>query len=344
MAFKTLRDILAVSLLAIPATAQETLKDFDVFSGPTCGQNASELSITLEVFPNKQGNDQDFITQCRKADVNLKKWPTTNSQYNIFIDTTPIDDGCRLIFYTGAPEEDDYGTSACFQFYRAVDQGSGCAQLFIPQKFGYADSCNDLLGLKHKRTETALEMELRDVTEIKRAPLLAARDDCKFTKAEGKIKTKYGRQEKAGEEITCPADSPFGCSLEGHTEAGQTIGTSQSLTISAGVSGAFMGIGASFGVDTTNGKEWSSSTTFGRSSYYSIMLLSRFTAQIAAGDDAYLTFIPKYKCGKGKFEGSTCDKALQIGEQEWCIPALIAGNGTGANPVPDGMWSVMQLN
>ncbi|OTA80576.1 hypothetical protein M434DRAFT_401696 [Hypoxylon sp. CO27-5] len=338
MAFKTLREILAVSLLAIPIMAQETLKDFDIFSGPTCGQNASELSITLEVFPDKKGNDQDFITQCRRADVNLKKWPSTNTQYNIFIDTTPIDDGCRLIFYTGAPEEDDYDTSACFQFYRAVDQGSGCAQLFIPQRFGYSyccnNSCDDLLGLKHRRTEKSVDMELRDVTEIKRAPLLAARDDCKFTKTEGKIKTKYGKQVKAGVEIHCPTNSPLGCNLEGHAEAGQTIGTSQSTTISAGVSGAFMGIGASFGVDTTNGKEWSSSTTFGQS----------FTLPIAGGDNGYLSFIPKYKCGRGKFEGSTCDKALQIGEQEWCIPALIANNVTGDNPVPDGIWSVVLIN
>jgi hypothetical protein len=128
-----------------------------------------------------------------------------------------------------------------------------------------------------------------DVTLPKRAPLLErldARDDCQFTKTDSKIKTMYGPQEKASGEEDCPNDSKFGCPINGDVSAGQTIGTSSSLSVSTGFTGGFLGIGASVGIDTTTSQDWSASTTFSTS----------YSLSVDAGDKAYLTFMPKYKC------------------------------------------------
>jgi len=54
--------------------------------------------------------------------------------------------------------------------------------------------------------------------------------------------------------------------------------------------------------------------------------------------------VSPYLGAKGKFDGSSCDKALQIGEQDWCIPALIKGNATDTAPIPDGIFSVVEIN
>ena len=131
--------ILAFGLLAIPATAQEILKSFDFYSAEDCGRNATEDSTTIDIFRiDIKDGDKDFISNCANTYIGLPNWPMENGQYKVFVDTSPIDEKCQLIFFTGPPSDDDVNTNTCFQFYRAINDNSGCARLTIPEHFGYA--------------------------------------------------------------------------------------------------------------------------------------------------------------------------------------------------------------
>lgn len=138
MAIEAFYRIIAFGLLASLTTAQEVFKTFNIFSASDCGVNASELSGSLTVFPPKQNDSNSFITDCSDTYIGWPDWPTSNGQYQIWVDTTPIDDKCQLIFFTGPPQDDEIDTFECFQYYRALNGNSDCPGLEVSEHFGYS--------------------------------------------------------------------------------------------------------------------------------------------------------------------------------------------------------------
>jgi hypothetical protein len=127
----------ALGWLISQTAAQDVLKTFDVFSAEDCGADPTEKTIQLTVFANQQGDKTNFATSCSSVNTVLPGWPTSNSAYTAWIDSSIIDDKCQLVFFRPPPADDDLNTGTCFQAYRAIHKNSNCARVTLYPKFGY---------------------------------------------------------------------------------------------------------------------------------------------------------------------------------------------------------------
>ncbi|KAI0965210.1 hypothetical protein F4678DRAFT_485505 [Xylaria arbuscula] len=335
--------VLFAGFVARHVVAQDQEIEFDIYSSKDCGEDQSK------VFTEKHNTLSTVQTtadteSCAATTIDWGDWPQANGKYTSFADTSSIEDDCQLIFYTAAPLDDDGADSSqCFIPYRSLNSNSGCASVSIPMKFGLVyccgnGDCQPTLPATQKRDSSGAKL-IWDVTKSKRAPILQRfnsvfnqkRDSkCTFDKTSD-VMTQYLFPAKSSDEVKCPPDADFDCQVSGDYSTGTSISQSSTKGYTVGASAGFFGIGASFGYDTSVTNEAGSSTSFSRS----------YTLSIPPGSSGYLIFTAKQLCGKGTFNGDECDDALKVGEEEWCIPALIPGqNGTE----PDGDWSILETN
>ncbi|TGJ80738.1 hypothetical protein E0Z10_g8023 [Xylaria hypoxylon] len=328
-----LRLVLFAGFVAKHVAAQDQLMSFDVFSSSDCGTDKGmifterhNLLRTVQSTPETEN--------CEAGTIDWGSWPQTNGQYPSFVDTSNIEDHCQLIFYTAAPTDDD-GTdsSKCFLPYRSLNSNSGCASVSIPKKHGIVyccgDGCTPILPSTQKRDGNEAELvptlpRLNGVYNKKRD------SQCTFDRTSD-ITTQYLFPIRSSDVENCYPGSNFDCQVTGEYSTSASISQSNTQGVSVSASTGFLGIGVSFGYETSVTKEIGSSTSFSQT----------YTLSIPPGSDGYLLFTAKQLCGKGTFNGDGCDNALKVGEQEWCIPALITGqNGTQ----PDGIWSILETN
>jgi hypothetical protein len=203
------------------------------------------------------------------------------------------------------------------------------------------DDCGGPLPASRRRRIEEADIKARDVTEIKRASVFKRLqgqqnqkrdgDKCTFNKAAGDVETHYLKPKKSSPAVNCPPDAHFDCQISGDYSTSSSISYSKSESNTVTAGGGFFGISASYGHDWTTTDESTVGSSFSRS----------YTLSVGPGSSGYLIFTAKTLCGKGTFEGDACDPALKIGEQQWCIPALVNGeNGT----MPDGEGSILQTN
>ncbi|KAL7626550.1 hypothetical protein AAE478_003322 [Parahypoxylon ruwenzoriense] len=310
MAPKSLFTILAVGLLARQAVAAEPYINFDIYSGNDCGSDDSK-AITEYSSSIGAWKSTSSTLNCANTRIDLGNWTGENSaedkgkvsgQNRVYIDTSPIEKNCQLVFY------------------KQVD--------------GESKHCSRTFPKRREDKETTSES--RDVTEIKRAPLLGRDITCRFNKVDGKLSTRYGRQVWFSQQITCLSTSELGCPITGEYSATKSI--SHVDTQSNSVGGSVTGGPVFFQVSATYNHEWSKSDETSTGDSFG----TSYSLSIGGGDRAYLTFTPKLVCGRGTFAGDGCDAALKFGEREWCIPALY--RGTNGKLQPDGDWDMVLTN
>ncbi|ORY55917.1 uncharacterized protein BCR38DRAFT_478996 [Pseudomassariella vexata] len=271
---------------------------------------------------------------CSTASIGLPGWPTIgNSQYAVWLDSSPIDEGCQLIFYNPPPPGDQSGFKApasSQDFGQIHCCGDECAKFIVTKREEEPASA----PAPAVRTLPAAS----DITQIKRAPLMGhnvpvkRNTDCTFPATDGKTQTRYGAQVKVGAQVDCPTDSKLGCPMTGEYTAGTTVGTTDKQTTSVSGGGGFFGFLAAVGHDWSHSNNWQSQTSFSKS----------YSLTIDAGDSGYFTFMPKLTCATGSFSGDQCEKARLVGDDLGCIPALIAGDdGRGE---PDGILNTVLVN
>ncbi|KAI1075905.1 hypothetical protein F5B20DRAFT_558347 [Whalleya microplaca] len=340
---KSSLSILAGSLMVSHLAAANEVS-FTAWSSKDCGTDTSK-AFTEQSHEIRTWKTTPKTIKCATTTIEWGSWPQENGKYTTFIDSGKIKDKCQLIFYNGAPNDDDSKESRCFTPYRSLDSTSGCASVSLPKKYGLVyccgDDCGGPLPVDPGKREEKTENKPHDVTEVKRAPVLKrlqgqqnqkkGDDKCTFNKAAGKVKTHYNKPKKSSATVKCPPDAHFDCQISGEYSTTSSVSHSDSQTNSISVGGGIWGISASYGHDWTGTDESSVGNSFSRS----------YTLSVGPGSSGYLIFTAKTLCGTGSFEGNGCDKALKVGKQEWCIPALVKGeNGT----MPDGEWSILQTN
>ncbi|KAI0190291.1 hypothetical protein F4808DRAFT_453897 [Astrocystis sublimbata] len=330
--------------------AQDELMSFDVYSQNDCGKDESKA------FSEKHNTIRTVRTtaddlRCAASYMNWGDWPQDEGMYTAWVDSSGIEDDCQLIFYNSQPKDGD-DPNQCFVGYRSIQSDSGCASVAIPTTFGLVYCCGNgdckpslpttSYGKVKKDVQAAPEpkKDIRDVTEAKRAPLLqrfgeamnlkSKRDGCSFDKS-GDVNIKYLQPKQSSAMETCLPTANLDCQISGTYETSTSIGESTTEGSTVTASAAFEGIGTSFGYEMSVTKDITNENSFSRS----------YTLTIPKGTSGYLIFTAKILCGTGTFSGDDCDDALQVGEKEWCIPALVPGeNGTE----PDGAFSVFQNN
>jgi len=124
-----------LSLLAIPTAAEDVLRTFDLFGDPGCGANATAETLTMDNVVDESA--ADYLSACHVASIGVPSWPMKNGLYNqVFLEASAaVKDGCQLVFYNPPPLDDDINKRGCFQFYRAINHNSGCANVPIGEQF-----------------------------------------------------------------------------------------------------------------------------------------------------------------------------------------------------------------
>ncbi|KAI0194410.1 hypothetical protein EV127DRAFT_405402 [Xylaria flabelliformis] len=313
------RFVLFTGFVTKYVAAQDQEITFDIYSSKDCETDKSK------VFTEKHNtlgtvNTTAETENCAATTIDWGDWPQANGEYTSFVDSSKIEDHCQLIFYTAAPTDDNGADpSQCFIPYRSLNSISGCASVSIPKKFGLVYCCGD-----GNCQPTLPSIQKRDVFNRKRD------SQCKFDKTSD-VTTQYLFPAKSSAVERCPPDANFDCQVAGDYSTSSSISQSNTKGTTVGASAGFFGIGASFGYDSSVTNDIGSSTSFSQ----------QYTLSIPPGSSGYLIFTAKQLCGRGTFNGDKCDDALKVGEQEWCIPALVPGqNGTQ----PDGVWSILQTN
>ncbi|KAJ3578934.1 hypothetical protein NPX13_g1634 [Xylaria arbuscula] len=327
--------VLFAGFVAKHVAAQDQLMSFDVYSSSDCGTDTSMVWTEKHNLVYAVDTTVETVN-CQKSTINWGSWPQVAGKYVSFVDATKIEDDCKLIFYTAAPSDDDNpDDTQCFVPYKAIDNREGCANISIPRKYGLIHCCGDNCdtSIPPPALQTRGELELRSAPTLPRFNGVYNRkrdSECTFEKT-GDVTTQYMLPVAASGLVVCPDGNPNECPISGGYTAESSISQSTSESVSVGVSAEFFGIGSSFGYESSVTMDIGSSSSFSRS----------YTLGVAPGESGYLLFTAKQLCGKGTFNGDTCGDALKVGEQEWCIPALISSqNGTE----PDGAWSIFLTN
>ncbi|KAI0402786.1 hypothetical protein F4802DRAFT_599745 [Xylaria palmicola] len=327
--------VLFAGFVAKHVAAQDQLMSFDAYTSSDCGADKSM------VFTEKHNllwavDTTAEAVNCQTSSINWGSWPQVSGKYASFVDTSKIEDGCKLIFYVSQPSDDDRpGETQCFVPYQALNNKQGCASISVPPKYGLIHCCGDNCdsSIPPPQPEPRGELELRSASTLPRfnGVYNKKRDSkCKFDRTSD-VTTQYKFPVATSSLVTCPDRNPNECQIHGQYTAESSISMSTTEGISVGVSAEFLGIGSSFGYESSVTNEIGSSSSFSR----------QYSLGIAPGENGYLIFTAKQLCGRGTFNGDACNDALKVGEQEWCIPALIGGSdGTE----PDGSWSVFLTN
>ncbi|OTB08123.1 hypothetical protein M426DRAFT_7929 [Hypoxylon sp. CI-4A] len=321
--------VLALSLLSMGANAQAIRKEVDIWSTGQCGGDPNDLEALS--FTTEYDSETDAeLSECAVTSIDLPKWPTADhGQYDIFVNSDQIDEGCTLIFYRyldsneGGPDP-----QYCRQRYQQIEPNSGCVHMILAKKYSSkyccGDGCSRTLKLRETPEEKAVEAPaVTDVTEIKRAPLVrqeAKRDSCNWV-LDGDSYTTYGPQHRVGDIYQCSSDADCGPTF--------TYTTSRSVTDGWNVE---VSVGASFfeivSTSVSAGYEHTESDTKEFSVGHSV--------PVSKGTRGYPTFTPLFSCGKGHTEGDCSDMDLgKLGDNDFCVQKMLQGNQ------PDGLWDVV---
>ncbi|CAJ2502552.1 Uu.00g099460.m01.CDS01 [Anthostomella pinea] len=340
--------LLAVALSAAGLRAQK-LSVVDIYSASNCDPDPNDLktqSAELSFTPNRDGNGNTY-TACELEYIGLGTWPTNDDgKYQVWVDTSGFGEGCSMLFYNLLGSDEEFNEWPCRQLYRQIQADkTGCGDLDLTQQFGYA-ICNDDISSwpqpakraidditqdkRHipssstttKEKRDTLAAPVKDVIEVKRAPVYPKRDDKKCTLIlDGKPFTTYGDQQQIG-----PNDK---CEL-----AQTTCGQDYTYTVSTEVADS-----ASNSDSTTAGFEWyvTFSNTLESGYEHSETNSKSFsvTHHLAPepGHEGYPTFQPLFSCAKAHLKGDCSDVNLSISGDTICVNKMISNGGTNE---PDG--------
>jgi len=358
------------------------VKKITVWSAPGCGRNEESImndASFMFTAERKYFNDDpegDFGTAC--PNVHGWSWPGFGDKNTedpakdesghpylpVWFDGGDVDDNCKLIFYNEDPSDDVFEDVRCRFYFRIVSRGSGCARVNLPEKYQYVYCCGGYCDKQRgintsQKRRSLLELDegeggatvrsvtnkavgapaVRDVAAVKRAaplalaggPLLKKRDDTCGWKGETDVKYRWGRPKVSSPEVDCRHQSEP-CGVSATYDTSVTVGTSTSLGFTAGISAGFMGIGASVGFETSVTEEWSKAEGFSQT----------FDFSFGKGERGIITFRPKYRCVRGRFESTEgdCKTLADAGEDWWCVPDLKQEKD---HVIPQGSWMPVQF-
>lgn len=300
-------------------------------------------SLPLTIFEESGiWNDPDNQS-CRVASVQLQSWnedPNKAGNYVAWIDGVTIPSDCYLLFFRGPPPEEEVSETRCSIYERRLDSGTGCTQQSFGPKLAYALCCGSsskcLPGARKRAfppPTIPASLPPRDVTAIKRAPILSSHNhntltkrDCKFISTDPSLPIHFGEQQTKGDTVSCPADAGEPCSLDWQ----RTVGSSRSTSFSVGVEiggPLFKAITGSVSFETTYTKEDTESYSF------------TVNIPVPPGASGYLTWSPRLQCAVGHFEG--CD-GVGTEEGRACYQTYEkVGEGKSQ---PRGTWNFLRLN
>ncbi|KAI1362294.1 hypothetical protein F5Y08DRAFT_341840 [Xylaria arbuscula] len=326
---------LFAGFVAKHVAAQDQLMSFDAYSSSDCGTDTSMVWTEKHNLLYAVDTTAETVN-CQTSTINWGSWPQVAGKYVSFVDASKIEDDCKLIFYIAAPSDDDRpDLTQCFLPYKILDNQVRCASISIPPKYGLIHCCGDNCDtpIPSPEKQPRGELELRSASTLPRfnGVYNKKRDsECTFERT-GDVTTQYKLPVVSSPLVVCGDGTPNECQIIGQYTAESSINESTTESVSVGVSAEFFGIGSSFGYESSVTKDIGSSSSFSKA----------YTLNIAQGESGYLLFTAKQLCGRGTFNGDSCNDALKVGEQEWCIPALITGqNGTE----PDGAWSILSIS
>jgi hypothetical protein len=324
----TKASLLSMALAAIRVQAQVPT-DINLYSTESCDPDPNDLSVQsfqLGINTQEDSNGNEY-TGCNSATIVPTGWPTTaNGKYPVWVDTSAFGEGCSMLFYQLAGSQEEGETYACRNgLYRKVQKDKAfCADLELTQKFGYAYCCgsicnDDISNWPSKRSVPA--PKAKDVTKIKRSPILKKRQDDKcIINLKSEPYTTFGQQIQMGPEETCEKDQ---------TTCGQT------WTYTAGT-------------EIVNTRSHEDSTEIGFSEYIVFVNTISDGYEISKGESeersvskqmapepghsGYPTFTPLLFCAEADLSGDCSRENIGIGDGEICIQKYLPGD------VPDGEW------
>ncbi|KAK9781000.1 putative Ig-like domain-containing protein [Seiridium cardinale] len=343
--FETTMLALAISALHVQAQFNGKGHLYSVKSCPPKANNLNAQSLDLSWSAKKKDGgkilpawlrtikEAGSYTECNEATINLPDWPTTeDGKFPAWFDTSSLGDGCSMLFYNLLDSNEETDRWSCGSLYRQAQKDSTeCADLDLTGKFGYAYCCGKFCnhpietwpGIKqrdngdeenHEKREPA-----RDVTAVKRSPILQERKDCKIKKT-GDVFTTYGDQRKMGPGDTCEKDQTT-CGQDYTYTVGREVSSSVNFEGSVTV-----GVDEFVVATTTLSAGWEKTTTQQKS--------FSTTKHIAPepGHTGYPTFQPLYICSKVTVQGN-CGDSIKDGLL--CVPKFLPNN------IPDGHWSIV---
>ncbi|KAI1322390.1 hypothetical protein F5Y16DRAFT_404492 [Xylariaceae sp. FL0255] len=227
MPTNTLSVIFSMGLLIAGSKAQDVLNTVDIYSVSDCGINPNDLnalSMELEVFPVRSGANS---SDCMSSQITAPDWPNDgNGNYNIWVSTKDVPAGCSINFYHYLDSNEQHNPDAA------------CRSLYC-----CGNDCNKDITQWKRELEMPYKKLAKDVTRVKRAPLLkkhieespSKRDDsCQFVPNETPYTT-YGEQTKVGDIYTCPPKATCAQTYSWSNGTAVTDGYSTTTTVTASI-------------------------------------------------------------------------------------------------------------
>lgn len=129
------------ALLAATVSAQEISADVLVYNAADCGENPNNpnlVSIDLKVFKGTETKivNGKRVSSCMYSLIDVNSWKMKEGKYSVHIDENSIPDGCEMIFFDGAPDDDELNQGDCWSFTRRVPSDGKCTSLSLGPRFG----------------------------------------------------------------------------------------------------------------------------------------------------------------------------------------------------------------